>query len=132
MRKDAWKVKYTGEELLAGAKEKLAFHQGRREFWVGKKNEVIEKIKAEGITVTESLVDELGKIGYANTRSYNDAGPRVQIDVALAAKVQEAAGKVHEHDAKIRAYSGWVLQLENSRDSKFQLDHEDWLFFFGK
>jgi len=131
MKRDDWVVPYTGNALLAAATGKLEFHEGRRKWWGEKKEELIGKIRAEGINVTESVVDELGKLGY-HTSNAAIGGPTIQIDAGLAAQVREAAQKVHEHDGKIAQYKAWMQMLEAHQNANFDLDHDDWMFFFGK
>lgn len=129
--RDEWSVGYTGQQLCDAATKKEAHHEERRKWWMDKKAEVITKIRAEGINVTESIVDELGKLGYANsTQAYG--GPVVQVDAGMAAQVQEATKKVHEHQDKAYKYGAWIQMLSAHPSATFSLDHDDWMFFFGK
>lgn len=133
MKRDDWTMPYTGKTLLQAAKEKLTFHEGRKTWWTQKKDELIEKIRAEGINVTESVVDELGKLGYSTSANLAFGGPTIQIDAGLAAQVREAAQKVHEHKEKIGQYNAWAQMLEAAPEAaSFDLAHDDWMFFFGK
>lgn len=129
--RDEWKVGYTGAQLCNAAIEKEAFHVKRKEWWFDKKEAVIAKIRSEGINVTESIVDELGKLGYA-TNSVRGMAPTIQIDAGMAAQVQEATQKVHEHDGKVAKYQAWQQMLSAHPVATFDLDHDDWMFFFGK
>src|SRR6185295_3981380 len=136
MNRDEWTVQYRGLALAGAALDKKTHHQGRLEWWKNKKAEVIEKIRSEGIEVSESIVDELGKAGYANatvasmnvTRGYRD--PVVQIDAALQAHLREAVAKVHEHEGKARAYDCWeqMMTAQPAAASTFDLTHDDWMF----
>ena len=129
--RDKWAVNYSGQQLCDAASAKEERHKLRRKWWLDKKEEVITKIRAEGINVTESIVDELGKLGYSNsTRAFG--GPVVQVDAGMAAQVQEATQKVHEHQDKVYKYGAWIQMLSAHPAASFALDHDDWMFFFGK
>ena len=133
MKRDDWTVMYTGKALYDAAIMKVTYHESRQKWWLNKKIELIDKIRAEGINVTESVVDELGKLGYSTSNAnIGGNGPHIQIDAGLAAQVREASQKVHEHVDKITGYRAWVQMLDAHKDMNFALDNDDWIYFFGK
>ena len=133
MKRDDWTVPYTGAALLTAAKEKAQFHEGRMMWWKQKKADLMEQIKAEGIVISESVVDELGKLGYHTmANSGGRAGPDVTLDPKMVSQLRESAGKVAEHETKISGYKAWVQMLESHQAANFDLDNDDWMYFFGK
>lgn len=131
MIREDWKVQKPAKELLDAAVFKTGFHEGRITFWRGKKDELIVKLKSEGINVTESLVEEMGKASYISTRAYGHNGPNVQIDQGMLAQINEAQGKVTKHEELLSEYRTWSEMLKDTNKT-FELDYDDWKFFFGK
>jgi hypothetical protein len=130
MKREDWKVPYSNMELAKAAEKKIGVHNDRRARWLKKKTDLIEEIKNKGITVTESVVDELMKMDYSNaTRAFG--GPTVQIDAGLQSQLIEATRKVHEHIAKRDEYRAWHAMMTGIPGQQFELDHDDWMFFFG-
>lgn len=124
-----WKVQYTGAKLASAAAEKKAFHEGRHTWWVEKRQETISKIRSEGINITDSIVDELGK-SYSSNVSH--AKPTIQIDAALQAHLMESHGKMKSHESLIKDYDSWAQMMGAHPDAVFELHQEDWVYFFGK
>jgi len=59
-------------------------------------------------------------------------GPQVRIAPELVKRLQECHGKVDEHNAKVKLYASWVEVLGAGGTQLLTLDHEDYLFFYGK
>lgn len=132
-KRDEWTVQYTGSALAKAAADKKTYHEGRLKWWRHTKEEVAAAIRAGGITVTESIVDDLAKQGYTNT-TRGDGGPVVQIDAAMQAHLREAHGKVKDHEKAVSVYDAWhqMMSSEAATPRTFELTQADWMFFFGK
>lgn len=129
MLRDDWKFPYRVNQLLEGAKSKVAFYEDRVKYWEGKRTEVMTKIKAEGIEVEESVAAD-DKAYFSNTRH---RGPVVSVRNDLAADLQECHQKIADHRQHVAVYDGWLAMLKDRpADEVLQLEHDDWLFFFSK
>lgn len=128
VRKD-WKFPYAAADLRDAARQKVEHCIARWSFWSEKEKETLARLKAEGINVDESLAAQ-----FAN-KSYNRQ-PSVHIDPKLERDLIEANSKANEYHEKVKVYEGWVAVMEAQAQIKpevvLPLDHEDWLFFFGK
>jgi len=128
LRKE-WKFPYTATALLHASQAKVSFHSERVIAWTDKQKEVMETIKAEGLTIEESLAAAI------SSKTYNRQAT-VTIDDKLLRDMDECTSKISEHKEKVAVYEGWVAMMEmeaaNSQPVVLQLDHDDWLFFFGK
>lgn len=131
MKRNEWTVQYTGAKLADAAKAKIDFHEGRLKFWGGKKGEVMAEIRAEGIEINESIADQLNASNAYATTSMGH-GPSVTIRNDLLEKMQEAHGKVGTHEGLIKQYQAWAQMMVAHPEAVFQLQHDDWMFFFGK
>ncbi len=136
MKRVKWKFQFKADEVKAATEAKLVFHKERRDWWEKTKAEVMQKIKEGGVTIDESIVDMLGKTGYSNYQTLNvraqNAGPQVRIDPELVQHLQEAHTKVDEHKEKMKLYQSWSEVLTAGGSQLLTLDHEDYLFFYGK
>ncbi len=133
MNRTVWKFGYQADKLLDAAKNKLAWHNGRLEWWAAKQKDVQNKIRAEGLEIDESVAVISG--GYS-TSNISHRGPTVQIRNDLLTDHNECVGKVAEHRAKVRDYDSWVQVLNAEVELRgdkavFELQQDDWLFFFG-
>lgn len=137
MKREKWKFQFKADEVRVAAEVKVKFHTEREAWWRAKKEEVMVEIKTSGVSIDESIVDELGKIGYSNTMHLQSVrgiggGPQIRIDPELVQRLQECHGKVDEHKDKLKAYTAWVEVLTAGGTQLLTLDHEDYLFFYGK
>lgn len=131
MNRTHWKFSYPADKLLAAATAKHSWHTARLKWWTDKQKEIKEKIKAEGIEIDESVAfDPQG----AHTHSYNSSfrGPAVSIRDDLVRDLTECNGKMHEHRTKINDYDAWMQVLASQGQTAFELNQDDWLFFYGK
>lgn len=126
MNRDKWTFPYTADKLLEAATGKKAFHEGRLQWWTDKRKEVEDKIRSEGIEIDETLADQAGKF----SNSYR--GPQVQIRNDLVTDLDECVTKQKEHRSHIQHYDAWMQVLASQGQSTFNLNQDDWLFFFGK
>jgi hypothetical protein len=130
VKRNEWTVQYTGSNLASAAKAKIDFHEGRLKFWEGAKEKVMAEIREEGIEINESIADQLrNSNAYATTQSF---GPSVTIRNDLLEKMQEAHGKVGTHEGLIKEYQAWAQMMDAHPTALFQLQHADWMFFFGR
>lgn len=137
MKREKWKFQFKADEVKTAAQSKFTFHTERTKWWTEKKEEVMNEIKTSGISIDESIVDELGKSGYSgyqtlNVRSLGAGSPQVRIDPNLVQRLNEAHGKIAEHKEKVKAYTAWVEVLTAGGTQLLTLDHEDYIFFYGR
>lgn len=125
MNRDNWRFAYTADKVLLAALEKKVHSENRLKWWADKREEIIAKVKAEGIEIDESLAD------LSLSNSYGRQ-PSARIRNDLVADLSECVQKTMEHRKKIEDYDAWVQVLESQGQSTLQLDQDDWLFFFGK
>ena len=123
MFRDKWMFPYTADTLHAAATEKHKFHTGRLEWWNKKKEDVMNQIRAHGLEIDESVA-----IGYSN--SGRNASVSVRDD--LLRDLNECVAKVNEHTSKVKDYDAWIQVLKSQGQSSFNLNQDDWLFFFVK
>lgn len=135
-KRDEWTFKYTANELSAAAAEKHRYHKSRVVWWTAKKGEVMTAIKETGIEISESIVDELAKSGYSTANNNMNAmrnGPQVKVNEDLVRKLMECVSKIAAHEVRVSTYEGWNQALCSApAPTAFDLNINDWLFFFGK
>jgi hypothetical protein len=123
MYRSGWKFSYAADKLLAAATTKKNWHEGRLKWWDDKKKEVMTSIKAEGLEIDESVA-----LGYSNS-SRNTS---VNIRTDFLRDLNECIGKISEHKTKLQDYDAWTQVLASQGQASFDLNQDDWLFFFGK
>ena len=126
MVRSAWEFKFPTADILEAARRKLAFHQGRQDWWSEKAEKVKETIRSEGIEISEGIAG--GELKYAS----NARQPTVHVRADLMADMAECQTKIQEHKAHVKDYDGWVQFLEAATEDRVALTHADWLFFFNK
>lgn len=134
MNRTAWKFSYTADKLLEAAKIKREYHESRLKWWLDKQEEIKTKIKEEGIEIDESLAFDHAKDGRLGTASnnFNYRGPVASIRNDLLTDLNETVNKAAEHRGKLRDYKSWEQVLASQGQAAFDLNQDDWLFFFGK
>lgn len=130
MNRDEWTFEYTAAKLADAAAAQAAFRRTRFEFWSGKKAEVMQIIKDSGLTVHEDI--SLGLSDKTIYTSSHRAGAQVLVDPTLQKDLSECVTKMQAHAEKAREYDGWEQVLRGNPEARLQLDHDDWMFFFGK
>ena len=131
MKRNEWIFSYTVSKILEAAVAKVEWHKGRVEFWTDAKKQVLEKVKADGIEVDESLAKRIG----SSSNDYNsiNRGTTISIRDDYAADLREAVSKIKEHQYDLSGYAAWVDILTAADQHEFMsLQHDDWLYFFGK
>jgi hypothetical protein len=130
VKRNEWTVQYTGAKLADAAKAKIDFHEGRIKVWKDAKEKVMSDIRASGIEVNESLAEQFNNsTQYSTTQAY---GPTVTIKEDLLHKLQEAHSKVDTHTGLVKQYQAWGQMMSSHPEAVFQLQHDDWMFFFGR
>ncbi len=51
MQRNEWNFHYSGKQLLEAANAKLAHHQKKHGWWLARKDELLAKIRSEGLEV---------------------------------------------------------------------------------
>lgn len=131
MLRDEWRFLYTAEELLSAAIAQRDFRKSRVQVWEDKKHEVMARIRAEGIDISDSLAADMSSGKYLSTHS--ERGPQIRVNITMQQDLTECFQKIKHHKELLDQYAAWV-QVFESRDAteKFELHHDDWMFFFGK
>lgn len=125
MLRNEWSFEYTASKLAEAAEIKREHHKLRFVWWSKQKESVMDEVKASGIEVSESLAMNI-------TSTAQRMGPQVMVRNDLQRKLTECFEKLKEHQAKTQEYDGWAQVLAANPESRLQLHHDDWLFFFGK
>jgi histidinol dehydrogenase len=135
MLRDEWEFEYTIEQLLEAAIMQRDFRATRVQVWEDKKAEVIARIKESGINVTDSVANELSNTSatakYLSTQSIR--GAQILIDPTMQDDLNECTEKIRQHLQLRNQYAAWVQVFEaQPKTSTRKLQHDDWMFFFGK
>lgn len=129
MKREEWTFEYTAMKLAEAAAAQAAYRRTRFEFWSGKKDEVMAKIRDSGITVHEDIALGLLDKTYSN---HTRAGAQVMVDPTLQKDLTECVTKMQAHSERARQYDGWEQVLRGNPEARVSLDHDDWMFFFGR
>lgn len=129
MNRSAWKFSYTADKLCDAATTKKSWHGERLDWWAKKRDETEAKIRTEGLEIDKSVA--FGTENYLSNKSMHRQ-PSVQINNDLLADFSECQQKVAEHQGKIKDYDAWCQVLASQGQATFDLNQDDWLFFFGK
>lgn len=130
MKRREWEIEYTGARLAEAAEEKSHYHRERLNVWMTSKDEVMENIRESGMEISETLVDEMRKTGSYTTQG--SFGPTVTIRADLLQKLSEAHTKVVQHEQLVKDYDAWMQMMGAHTELRFKLQHDDWMFFFGR
>lgn len=129
MKREEWTFEYTAMKLADAAAAQAAFRRTRFEFWSGKKSEVMQKIRDSGLTIHEDIALGLLDKTYSNSMR---AGAQVLVDPTLQKDLTECVTKMQHHSERARQYDGWEQVLRGNPEARVLLDHDDWMFFFGR
>ncbi len=125
MKRTDWKFQYTAAKLAEAAAIKRTKHQGKLKWWEEKKAETMKKVAETGITVQDSVASS-----YSNTKG--GFGPEIVIDETLQRDLTECQRKIMEHNKLVQEYDAWFQVLSGNSEARVDLDHDDYLFFFGE
>lgn len=136
MLRAKWEFEYTAKNLAMAAEAQKTFRASRVKVWEGKKEEVIAKIKDSGLNVHQSIAESLNfASNNVNALKYSTQhmqGPQITIDATMQRDLDECFAKIQEHTDLRKQYDAWQQVLEGNAESRVKLDHDDWMFFFGK
>jgi len=121
-----WEFAYTASALAKAAEAQRDHRNSRVTEWEAKKAEVVEKIKSSGLTVHEGPAATM----YTNTS--NSGGAHVMVDTTLQADLSQCVDRIKLHREAAKSYDAWAQVLNANPKARVQLDHDDWMFFFGK
>lgn len=126
MQRDKWTFELSSAELAKAAEAKREFHADRLKFWQAAQAKVMADVKEKGLEVSEGI----GQMHSNVTRAYS--GAQIVIDPTYQRKLNECFEKIEEHREKVSEYAGWVQVLSANSGRNYQLNADDYLFFFGK
>lgn len=128
MQKEQWKFEYTAARVAEAAGAKIDFHQGHLDFWKKKREEIVARIRAEGIEVDEKIV-----LAHSNPKARDwDRGGEIMIRNDLRKDLAECFRKLAYHMELRDSFDGWRQVLNANPELRLPLDIEDWLYFFGR
>jgi hypothetical protein len=117
VKRNEWLFRYTVGDLLAAARQKEAYHRGRREWWDGEYKVAAQKARDAGVEVRE----------YDVTGGKN---AQMVFDPVLQARVNECAQKRESHRKRAEEFAQWVAVLESQAlGIPFDVNMDDALFF---
>lgn len=124
---DDWKFEYAASKLADAASTRAAYHRDRLDWWRSKKDQVLDTIRSEGLEIDEKIVMEFAS---PKSRDWQDA-TRISVRNDLRNDLNECLKKLAHHTQQLASYSAWNEVLTANASASFNLDHEDWQFFFG-
>lgn len=124
MNRDEWKFEYTASHLADAANKKKSTHTEKQRWWEDKKAEVMAKVRESGIEIRDSVA-----ASYSSTKG--GYGPQIEVDEGMQRDLTECQQKIREHEKLVRDYDAWTQVLTANPEARLQLDHEDYVFFFG-
>lgn len=130
MNRHEWEFEYTARDLAKAAGAQRDYRRSRITAWEGKKQETMEKIKTSGLTVHESVAEKFA--GYTTNALHGQRGAQVMVDATLQKDLDECVGKIRVHRELAQEYDAWLQVLEAQPETRLKLQHDDWLFFYGK
>lgn len=133
MLRHEWSFSYSAVALRDAAIRQRTYREERIAVWEAKKAEVMKQIRESGISVDESVADQLYDNGakyISNTMS--GRSPRITIDSTLQQDLSECVGKIRHHTEMRNQYDSWAQMLTANSTATLALHLEDWMFFFGK
>lgn len=127
MLREQWKFNYETGRIVEAVRVKIKHHGERLNFWEGKKEEVMRRIRASGLEIKESLAGA----EYSNVARGFDT--RVVIDATMQRDLDECTNKIREHRHDAEHYQSWLNVLEpQPHGALLELEYGDYLFFFGR
>jgi len=134
MLRPKWEFEYTAKHLALAAIAQRDFRAGRMRAWTEKREDVMKKIRETGLTIHEDVAAGMAS-NNVNAMKYSTAGyggPQVLVDATMQQDLNDCTAKIHEHTELNKQYGAWVQVLEANPEARLKLDHDDWMFFFGK
>jgi hypothetical protein len=125
MKRNDWLFTYTASKLAEAALAKRDKHAKKLQWWEDKKGDTIKKVADSGIEVQDSMA-----ASYSNVKGA--FGPQIRIDSGLQRDLTECQDKIMEHHGLVKSYDGWIQVLSANGEARLELEHDDYLFFFGE
>lgn len=137
-----WAFTRKSQEILEGSKKQQEYHQSRLEFWEDMKEKVHQKIKEDGIQITDSILQRkslaLAGGGFENmniNQRYSSSnaparGASVDIKQEYVEDMNECETKISYHRKKVSEYTSWVSFFSGPTPLEVNLNYEDHQFFF--
>lgn len=118
MQRRDWKFQKTAVELAEAAQERCSYHMKRHSFWEEERDKAQAEINAAGVKVVSRPIS---------------GGERhdVVADPTLLDRLWECEKKMIDHSNRSNEYAQWYAALKTVDARTLELDHDDWLFFFG-
>lgn len=130
LRQD-WKFDYPAVTLAKAAQEQRAYRLERVKVWEKKKAQLLVKIKKTGVSLKESVSEKMSTANYS-TRAVGRSGITIQVDETMQEDMDEIMGKIKLHKELAGVYDAWMQILFANKSKLLELNHGDWMFFFGK
>ena len=128
MQRKEWTFDYTASKLAEAAAEKQRHHEERLAWWKEKKAQVMKQIQEEGLEIEEKIALE-----YVSPKRRDwEQGAQVMVRNDLKKDLDECLEKLAYHTGLLTDYDGWRQVLSANPEARLSLDHDDWLFFFGR
>ena len=127
MMRAEWEFKFTSDQLAQAAREKVAHHAARLEFWTAAQEKVMQEVRERGLSVEMSL--DPRRFDGTSRGSY---APAIVVDETFQRRLNEASDKIKHHKETLAQYEGWVQVLEANGGRTYPLNADDFLYFFGK
>lgn len=124
MKRNDWTFQFTAAKLADAARAKKSTHQAKLKWWEEKKSATMKKVGEVGIEVHDSVA-----ASYSNTKA--GFGPEIVIDSGLQRDLTECQRKIMDHFRLVQEYDGWIQVLSANAEARLDLEHDDFLFFFG-
>ena len=119
-----WTFAYTAAQLEAAALKQRDLRLSRLQWWKDKMQEVMKEVRESGIEINESIA-----ASYSN--KFGNA-PQVMVRADLQGRLVECHQRIQLHDRLSHEYEGWAQACRANQATSFNLQIDDWLFFFGK
>lgn len=127
MQRKDWTFDYTAADLAEAARTKIAHHEQRLGFWRAQREEVLGKIRSEGLEIDEKIV-----MAYPTPKARDwSRANRVTVRDDLRERLDECLAKLRQHTELLRDYQGWLAMLSANPQSRLPLDVEDWQHFYS-
>ncbi len=124
MQRTEWEFEYQAGDLLAAAQKEFDRREERIEYWKEQREQVLEKLKNEGLDITRW-----------NEGEYTKASVGTRIDVGFDAKLmgrlQECQKYLERAREEKKEFAMWIQAFGNCQDTQgFKLDAPD-ISYFG-
>lgn len=118
MQRKEWLFEYTAGALLIAAESEFDRREKRLDYWKDKRDEVLEQLKEEGLSVTQ------WNEGYTKSSMGNRID--VEFDAKLMTRLRECENFLEKARIEKKEYVMWIQVFSEYPETKtLQLDAED-------